>query len=106
MAKWLAAAVIILGSATAAQAQFKGVTVADIADVARTRALDLRVMQERAPGRPALLVDGMIARRGVAPNAFVGIGLARMYGRKKKGDTRISEPPVRRKPAVTFVLSF
>jgi hypothetical protein len=48
----------------------------------------------------------MIAKRGLAPNAFVGLGLARMYGRKKRGDSRISEQPSARKPAVTFVLKF
>ena len=106
MAKWLVAVALTLGVATAAHAQFKGVTAADIADVARTRALDLRVLQERAPGRPPLLVDGMIARRGLAPNAFVGVGLARIYGRKKRGDSRISDQPSARKPAVTFVLKF
>ena len=42
-----------------------------------------------------------------APNAFVGVGLANLYGRKKRGDARIADPPVRsKKPAVTFVLKF
>lgn len=106
MAKWLVIAVIALGTASAAHAQLKGLAPADIADVARTRNMDLRVMQERGVDRAPLLIDGMIARRGLAPNAFVGFGLARMYGRKKRGDPRVSAEPTTRKPAVTFVLKF
>lgn len=106
MAKWLVIAVLPLLSATAAEAQFKGLAAADIAQVARTRTLDFRLMQQRGIDRPPLLVDGMIARQGVAPNAFVGIGLAHMYGRKKRGEMRISGQPSARKPAVTFVLKF
>jgi len=106
MAKWLVAAVLALGTASAAHAQMKGLAPADISDVARTQTLDLRLMQERGVNRPPLLIDGMIARRGVAPNAFIGFGLARMYGRKKRGDARVSGEPSTRKPAVTFVVKF
>lgn len=106
MVKWLTAVVLAFSAASAAHAQLKGMALPDIADVARTRTLDLRLMQERGVTRPAPLVDGMIARRGVAPNMFVGFGFARMYGRKKRGDSRVSDQPSTRKPAVTFVLKF
>ena len=106
MTKWLAIALLPLVTATAAHAEFKGLAPADIAAVARTRTLDFRLMQQHGADRPPLLIDGMIARRGLAPNAFVGIGLAHMYGRRKRGDIRISSQPSARKPAVTFVLKF
>ena len=108
MGKWLAfAAVLPLASATAANAQMKGLGIADVATVARTRALDLRLAQERNFQTRAPLVDGMIAQQGVAPNALLGVGMARIYGRKKRGDARITDAPsIGRKPAVTFVLKF
>jgi hypothetical protein len=106
MGKWLAIAVLPLAAATAAHAEFKGLAPADVAKLAQTRAVDFRVMQQRGVERTPLLIDGMIARRGLAPNAFVGIGLARMYVRKKRGEMRISDQPSVRKPAVTFVVKF
>lgn len=108
MGKWLAfAAVLPLMSATAANAQMKGLGIADIASIARTRALDLRLAQERDFQNQTLLVDGMLARQSVAPNALLGVGMARIYGRKKSGDARITDQPsIGRKPAVTFVLKF
>ena len=108
MGKWLAAAAVLpLMSATAATAQLKGLGAADVATVARTRALDLRLAQERSFDTRSPMMPGMIAQQGVAPNAMVGLGLARIYGRKKRGDARITDPPsVGRKPAVTFVLKF
>jgi|SRR5690348_9953019 hypothetical protein len=106
MAKWLAIAVLPLLTATAAHAEFKGLAPADIAEIARSRTLDFRLNQQAGVDQPPLLIDGMIARRGLAPNAFVGIGLARMYGRKKRGDVRVTDQPSARKPAVTFVLKF
>src|SRR5690242_2858802 len=108
MGKWLAvAAVLPLVSATAAIAQMKGLASADIARVARTRALDVSLAQQRNFDNRPLVANGMIAQQNVAPNALVGLGLARIYGRKKRGDARITdEPSVARKPAVTFVLKF
>ena len=108
MGKWLAfAAVLPLMSATAANAQMKGLGIADIASIARTRALDLRLAQERDFQNQTLLVDGMVARQSVAPNALLGVGMAQIYGRKKSGDARITDQPsIGRKPAVTFVLKF
>jgi hypothetical protein len=53
------------------------------------------------------LMRSMIAQQGVGPNAFVGIGLANIYSRKKGSNLRIGDPPQHsRKPAVTFVMKF
>jgi hypothetical protein len=108
MRKWLVfAAVLPLLTATAANAQMKGLGTADVARVARTRAVDLRLAQERAFDTRAVVVNGLIARQSFAPNALVGVGLARIYGRNKRGNARITdEPAIGRKPAVTFVLKF
>ena len=108
MGKWLAfAAILPLMSAAAANAQMKGLGIADIASVARTRALDLRLVEERSVDTRAPFTNGLIAQQSVAPNALVGLGLARIYGRTKRGDARITDAPsIGRKPAVTFVLKF
>ena len=108
MPKWLAVAVFLpLLASTAAHAQMKGIVPPDVAGVARVRALDLRLAQQQGFDRPLPLVQGMVAQQDFAPNAFVGVGLANLYGRKKRGDARIADPPVRsKKPAVTFVLKF
>jgi len=50
----------------------------------------------------------MVVQQDVGTNAFVGVGLANIYGRARSGSNqRISDRPARsRKPAVTFVLKF
>ena len=108
MSKWLAiAAVSPLIVATAANAQMKGLAPADVASVARSHTLDLRISQQRGFDRPLPLVEGMIAHQDVAPNAMVGLGLANMYTRKKGQNLRTGDQPARsKKPAVTFVLKF
>lgn len=109
MRKWFAfAAALPLFAGTGAQAQMKGLTADMVAEVAKTRALDLRLSQELGAQRPLPLVRGMIISRGVAPNALVGLGLANMYTRKKLGSNARGEdrPSRSRKPAVTFVLKF
>jgi hypothetical protein len=109
MVKWLAvAAVLPLLVATAAHAQMKGLAPADLAGVARNHMLDLRISQQQGIDGPMPLIRGMVVQRDVAANAFVGVGLASMYGRKKATNSiRITDPPIRsRKPAVTFVLKF
>lgn len=109
MWKWLAfAAVLPLVSATAANAQrMKGLDIADVASIAQSRALDLRLAQEHSFNSRTLLKNDMIAQQSVAPNALVGLGLARIYSRKKRGDARITDQlSIDRKPAVTFVLKF
>ena len=108
MGKWLAvAAVLPLTVATAAHAQMKGLAPADVANVARSHVLDLRISQQRGFDRPPALVNGMLIQQGVAPNASVGLGLANMYGRKKGSNLRIGDQPTRsKKPAVSFNLKF
>jgi hypothetical protein len=107
MRYWLAVAVLPLLASTAAHAQMKGLLPPDVAGVARDHALDLRLAQQQGFDRPLPLVRGMIAEHDFAPNALVGIGLANLHGRKKRGDARIADPPTRsKKPAITFVLKF
>jgi len=111
MANWfvIGAAVFATGLGSAASAQqLKGLMPGEIAAVARTRALDLRIAQPLGETRPHPLVAGMIVSREVAPNATLGVGLATLYGRKKSGnDVRITGGPRgSRKPAVRFVLRF
>lgn len=103
-----AAAALPLLTATAAQAQMKGLTAGVIADVARTRELDLRLSRQLGNDRPVPLMRGMIVHRDVAPNAVIGLGLANVYSKRRGGsDLRIGERPSRsRKPAITFVLKF
>jgi hypothetical protein len=107
MGKWLAvAAVLPLMAAPAAHAQMKGLAATEVASVSRAHAIDLRIAEQKGYDRPLPLMNGMIAQQDVAPNTFIGIGLADMYGRKK-GGLRINEaPPRSRKPAVTFVVKF
>lgn len=109
MREWLpvAAALPLLAVASSAYAQVKGLAPAEVATLAHTRTIDLRLLQQQGYDRAPLLMGGMIAQRDLSPNAFVGVGLARIYGRKKRGDARISDQPTAgRKPAVTFVLKF
>jgi hypothetical protein len=110
MREWLVfAAFVPIVSATAAQAQMKGLNPGVVAEVARTRALDLRLNQEQGAARPSpLVLRGMLISRDVAPNALVGLGLANTYTRKKLGSNARGEdrPSRSRKPAVTFVLKF
>ena len=111
MAKWFvigaAALTMGLGSAASAQ-QLKGLAPGEVAAFARTRALDLRIVQQAGPEHPHSLVGGMIVSREVAPNATIGLGLGNLYGRRKAGsDVRITGGPRgSRKPAVKFVLRF
>ena len=75
--------------------------------VARTHVLDLRLAQEQGIDRPLPLIRDMLVQKGVGPNAFLGIGLANLYGRKKGSDPSLGDRPTRsRKPAVTFVMKF
>ena len=85
-----------------------GLAPADVTSLARARALDFRISQELGNGRPVLLIPVVVLQQGVAPNAFLGIDLARVYG-SNKGATNLRPGggQVRaRKPAVTFVLKF
>ena len=109
MVKWLAVgAVVSLGWASSAGAQLKGLSPAEIAGVARTRALDLRISPLAPVPHWHPLVDGMLVSQDVAPNAKLGIGFGSVYGRKKMGsDVRITGGPRHsHKPALKFVTRF
>jgi hypothetical protein len=108
MRKWLAvAASLSLFVAMAAHAQTKGLGAVNVANVARSHQIDLRLSQQKGYDRPLALIDGMLVQQDVAPNAFVGVGLANMYGRKKGSNLRVGDAPVHaRKPAVTFAVRF
>jgi hypothetical protein len=110
MVKWLAIAVVAaLAASSGATAQtYRDFVPDEVARVATTRALDLRLSQELGVQRPTPLMRGMIFHQDVAPNAIVGIGLANVYARRKaSSEWRAGQPsPRSRKPAVTFVFKF
>ena len=108
MSRWLAmVAFVPLASATGAYAQNKGAAFADVALVARNHAIDLRLADSQGAPGPLPLMRGMLLQQGVGANAFLGVGLANIYGRKKGADgTAGDRPPRSRKPAVTFVMRF
>ena len=109
MREWLPAVAVLplFAAATVAQAQTKRLTPVEVASVARNHAVDLRLSQQQGFDRPMPLMRGMILQKGVAENAFLGVGLANIYGRSKRGDPRITDrPPHSRKPAVSFVMKF
>ena len=108
MWKWLAvAAVSPLIVATAAHAQMKGLAPADVASVARSHSIDLRISEQQGFSRPLPMVQGMLAHQDLATNALIGVGLANMYSRKKGQNLRVGDAPSRsRKPAVTFIMKF
>ena len=107
MRDWLAAAAALtFFAATAAQAQMKGPATTRVAAIARNHELDLRLSEQRGYAHSLLLANGMLAEQDVADNAFVGVGLADMYGRKKGGLRQDDQLVRTRNPAVTFVLKF
>ena len=107
MGKWLVvAAVVLMAGSAGAKAQMKSLSAIDVASVARTRTLDLRLTPQFGTEAHVPLVPSMLLRRDVAPNAAFGVGLANIYS-KRRGAMRPDDPPARsRKPAVTFVLKF
>jgi hypothetical protein len=108
MARWLAIfAMLPLFAAAGAHAQVRPLIPNEIVVVARSHALDWRLAQEQGIERPLPLMRGMLVQKTVAPNAFLGVGLANLYGRKKGADSNLGDRPARsRKPAVTFVMKF
>ena len=110
MSRWLG----VLGAAsliTAAQANAQSVPLAadDIARVASSRVIDLRLSQDPGFDRPAPLVRELLVNRRVSSNAAIGLGFANFYSRRKAGSNwRIGDgtAPRARKPAVTFLLNF
>ena len=107
MSRWLVMAVLVpLVPAVPAHAQANP-NVADVVIVARNHALDLRLADTQGVARSMPLMRGMVVQQSVSDNAFLGIGLANIYGRKKGADpTPGDRPPRSRKPAVTFVFKF
>jgi len=108
MARWLAMfAMVPLFAAVGAHAQVRPLIPNEIVVVARSHVLDWRLAQEQGIERPLPLVGGMLVQKNVAPNAFFGVGLANLYGRKKGTEPNLGDRPTRsRKPAVTFVMKF
>jgi hypothetical protein len=109
MKMWLAiAAIALLSPVTAANAQMKALLTQDVAGVAKSRTIDLRLSEEVGVPRPVPLMRGLIVSHDLAPNTSVGVGLANIYGRKRgSGDLRGGDQPRRSsKPAVTFILKF
>jgi hypothetical protein len=96
-----------LFASSGAQAQMKGLAAPDVAQLAKNRTLDLRISTAPETPRSSPLVSGMLVHRDVGPNAAFGVGLADMYQRRRSGDYRAGDPPVRsRKPAATFIMKF
>lgn len=108
MRMWLAIAVVALFVPTAAaNAQMTALLTQDVASIAKSRTLDLRLSGEAGVPRHVPLMRSLLVSQEVAPNAALGIGLANLYDRKKSGDFRGGPQPRRsNKPAVTFVLRF
>jgi len=109
MKEWLViAAVLPFAAATGAQAQMKGLAAMEIADVAKTRTLDLRLQQQVSAERTAPLMRGLMFQQDLAPNAAIGVGLANIYAKRRAGsDLQVGERPNRsRKPAVSFTFRF
>lgn len=105
MRAWVsAAAVMPLLWAAAAQAQaMKGLLATEVGAMARQRIVDLRLY--KGNDNPSSSMR-MLVQQGVSQNAFVGVGLAQMYGRKRRGLRLGGEPASSRKPAVSFVVKF
>jgi hypothetical protein len=107
MRKWLVlAAALPLFTATAAGAQMKALSATEVASVSRAHTIDLRIANQQGYDRPMPLMRGMLAQEDVADNAFIGVGLANIYARKKRSLRADDAPVLSRRPAVTFVLKF
>ena len=108
MTRWLAAAVTLglLGS-SGAQAQMKSFASTDEGETAHTRTVDLRMPQPALMDAPQTYGGGMLVRRELGSNTAIGVGLAKVYGKRRGLDLSTGERTVRtRKPAVTFLLKF
>ena len=108
MLTWLLVAAVLPATAPSAAIKMTDLVPVETAHVATAHALDLRLQQEMGVPRSAPLLRGMILQKGLAPNAFVGVGMSNLYDRKKSGfDARDDLRPKRsKKPAVTFVFKF
>lgn len=107
MTRWLGAAALLwLLVPSGAQAQ-RSLAGAESVKGPRTRKVDLRLTQPIPMDIPHRLGAGMIIRQDLAPNAAIGFGLAKVYGKRRGPDLGDGERTVRtRKPAVTFMFKF
>lgn len=106
MHRWLAAAAVVpIMVATAAHAQMTALGGA-VPPAVPAHALDLKLQSDAGYVSSTALQRGMIAEESVAPNALLGVGLARMLGRKAQS-LRLNEgPEPTRNPGVSFILKF
>jgi hypothetical protein len=104
---WLVvAAVVLMAGSTGAKAQMKSLSAIDVASVARTRTLDLRLGPQFGTETHVPLVASMLLRQDVTPNAAFGVGLANIYSKRRLSQRPDDPPASSRKPAVTFLLKF
>jgi hypothetical protein len=108
MVRWLtAAAVVWLSASSGAQAQMKALGAVEIAEAAKNHTLDFRISKEPVGPTGLPLSPSMLVHQDLAPGAAVGLGLAQIYERRRRGDTRAGQGVVRsRAPAVSFELKF
>ena len=105
MTRWLAvaAAFWLLGT-TGAQAQLKGFSAIDAAEIAKNRTIDLRIAKPEPGYTTTLHVSaGALIRQDLGTNSAVGLGLVNTY-EKRRGAGQSIRPS--RKPAVTFTMKF
>ena len=106
MTRWLtvAAAVWLLGT-SAASAQMKSLGTIEVVGTPKGRPLDFRLPPDGITTHQFQSAS-MMLRQDLGGNASIGVGIAKVYGRRS-GDLRTGERTVRtRKPAVTFSLKF
>ena len=108
MRLWLAiAAAGLIMPMAAANAQMTALLTQDVANVAKSHTIDLRLTEDAGIPHAVPLMRGLIVSREFAPNAALGIGLSNLYDRKRSGEFRSGLQPRRSsKPAVTFTLKF
>jgi hypothetical protein len=108
MKRWLAAAAAswLLGSG--ANAQMKGFAAVEaVTGPKKTHIIDLRISPDTRIDAHQPLVPSLIVRRDLGANSAIGVGLAKVYGKRRWADPGIGERTVRtRKPAVTFIMKF
>lgn len=109
MGKWLGvcAALPLVASATA-PAQVRQPAQVLRSGIGPSHVADLAALQhpEFIAAKP--LANGMLTQKDLSSNAFLGVGLVDMRGRRRDGtDMRAGVPPtISTNPAVTFVVKF
>ena len=110
MSRCLAVLVLLpFFAAAPGHAQVRGLPVSNGAHARRPSDLDVTLLEhpEFKAATPSL-ADGMITRREVSTNAFVGMGLVDMNGRARDGSDMRADVPrvISTNPAVAFVVKF